>query len=123
VFFTQGDLTTTNLVDQVTNPFGTATIPGLNTAAATDPNGLVLGQTELMAQYELIGTQMRNISFLYSGGENMDPWSGFVPANVGANFADPNQALNNNSPSAGIGSTFTDVVFQSPQQASSVTIG
>jgi len=104
-------------VDQVTNPLGTAT------AAATDPNGLVLGQPQLMAQYELVGTQLRNISFLYSGGETTEPWSGFVPANVGANFADPNQALNNNSPSTGIGSTFTDVVFQSPQQASSVTIG
>ncbi len=123
VFFTQGNLTSTDLVDQVTNPNGTAPIPGVNTAANSDPNGLVLGQPELMAQYELIGRQLRSISFLYSGGESMDPWSGFVPANVGANFADPNQALNNNSPSAGIGSTFTDVVFQSPQQASSVTIG
>jgi hypothetical protein len=124
VFFTQGNLATTDLVDQVTNPLGTATILGVpTTAAATDPNNLVLGQSELMPQFELIGTQMRHISFLYSGGENVDPWSGFIPANVGANFADPNRAAVNNSPSTGVGSSFNDVVFQDPQVPSSVTIG
>ncbi len=126
VFFTQGNLTTTDLVDQVTNPNGTGTIPGLAgspSAALSDPNNLVLDQPALMPQYELIGTQLRNISFLYTGGETMDPWNGFVAANVGANFADPNQTFNGNSPSTGVGSGFTDTVFQGPQQESTVTIG
>jgi hypothetical protein len=123
VFFTQGNLVGTDLIDQVTNPNGTGAVPGLPlpSAAATDPNNLVLDQTELMAQYELIGTQLRHISFLYSGGETVDPWNGFVAANVGANFADPNQASDGNSPSVGLGSTFSDPVFQNPQVESSVT--
>ena len=122
VFFTQGNTVNTDFVDQVINPNGAGTIPTFSTASATDPNNLVLGQPELMPQYDLVGRQMRNVSYLYTGGETADPWSGYVPANVGANFADPNQTLNGNSPSNGSGVVFNDVVFQSPQEASTVTI-
>ena len=122
VFLTQGNLSTTDLVDQVINPNGAGTIDTFETASTTDPNNLVMGQPELMPQFELIGTQMRNVSFLYSGGESMDPWDGYVAANVGANFEDPNQTFNDNSPSNGVGTSFNDVVFQSPQADSSVTI-
>ena len=115
VFITQGSLDGLNLVDQVTNPGGTGA------AAATDPNNLVLDQIAVPAtpQYEFIGQQLRNIAFLYTGGEASDPWQGQYASNEGANFDDLNQAV---SPSTGLGMTFSGQIFQTPQQASSIVI-
>jgi hypothetical protein len=115
VFITQGSLEGLDLVDQVTNPGGTGA------ASLTDPNNLVLDQVTdpLMPQYELIGQQLRNISFLYTGGDVMDPWQGQYPSNEGANFDDPNQVV---SPSTGLGTSFPGHIFQIPQEPSSVLI-
>jgi len=115
VFIAQGSLDGLNLVDQVTNPGGTGA------AAATDPNNLVLDQVTnpAMPQYEFIGQQLRNIAFLYTGGETSDPWQGQYASNEGANFDDPNQIV---SPSTGLGMSFSGQIFQTPQQASSILI-